>query len=42
MKVIHKPHKAIPLIKINHTPKGADHPIQRKKPFFRIKKPKKK
>ncbi len=42
MKVIHKPHIPVPLIKINHTPKGGDHPIKRKHPikdskFFRRK-----
>jgi hypothetical protein len=30
MKVIHKPHRPVPLIKINHTPQGGDHPIKRK------------
>ena len=30
MKVIHKPHRPVPLIKINHTPQGAGHPITRK------------
>lgn len=45
MKIIHKPQRPVPLIKINHTPKGGEHPIKRKHPikdsiFFR-KKPKK-
>jgi hypothetical protein len=30
MKVIHKPQRPVPLIKVNQTPKGGDHPIKRK------------
>ena len=45
MKHIYKPQRPVPLIKVNHTPNGGDHPIKRKHPikdskFFR-RKPKK-
>ena len=49
MKHIYKPQRPVPLIKINHTPNGGDHPIKRKSnikikdsKFFKNKKPPKK
>jgi hypothetical protein len=45
MKVIHKPQRPVPLIKVNQTPKGGDHPIKRNHPikdskFFKNKRQK--
>jgi hypothetical protein len=33
MKIVQKPVKLPHLIKINHTPAGADHPIKRRHPI---------
>jgi len=43
MKIVQKPVKLPHLVKVNHTPAGADHPVRRPHPikdskFFRMKK----
>lgn len=46
MKHIYKPQRPVPLIKINQTPNGGDHPIKRNHPikdskFFKNKRQRK-